>query len=387
MRIAIDTLFEHATKPSSAVDYLVNLATYLPRVGPQHSYYFLVGSQAAERFTGLLRDKVSLVNCMVSNEHRALRILIQQSVIPWHMKRLKLDVLYAAGNVCPIAGDFCRALKINTMHHCRTPKMIGYLRSCYRTAAFSLSARAADIIMANSRYERDDICHFLGVEDGKVKVIWEAVDACFVPSSADEIHRVRERYGLQREYILFSSTLWRYKNPETLIRAFAKVVAEKRLEYDLVFAGRSDDAPYEAGLKQLAAQQGVGERVRFLGFIPNRSMPPLYSGARVFVYPSLCETFGKPLVEAMRCGVPIVASGTSCIPEILGGAGLLVDPLDADEMANAIWRAAADESLREELIARGHERSDCFSWQVHARQTLDTIEETFLRWKSARAQA
>jgi alpha-1,3-rhamnosyl/mannosyltransferase len=98
----------------------------------------------------------------------------------------------------------------------------------------------------------------------------------------------------------------------------------------------------------------------------------------------LSETFGKPLVEAMRCGVPIVASNTSCIPEILDGAGLLVSPLDVDEMANAIYRTAIEEPLRAELIARGYRRGEQFSWQAAAQQTLAVIEETFVRWKASR---
>lgn len=387
MKIAIDTLFERATDPSSAADYLVNLATYLPKVGPQHSYYLLVGHRAFERFSCMQRENVSLVDCVVSNEHRGLRILIQQSLIPWHMRRLKLDVLFAPGNVCPIVGDFCRVLKINTMHHYRTPKMIGYLKSSYRTVAFSRSARVADCIMANSRSTRDDICNFLGVNDKKVKIVWEAVDDCFKPTSTEQINLLRRHYGLDREYILFSSTLWPYKNPETLIRAFAKVVIEKGLDYDLVLAGRTDSTSYEAQLKQLAAQTGVGDRIRFLGFVLNRDMPPLYSGARLFVYPSLSETFGKPLVEAMRCGVPIVASDASCIPEVLGGAGLLVSPLDVDQMARAIHCASIDASLRGELTSLGFERSKGFTWQAAANKTLAAIEETFLQWKAVRSLA
>jgi glycosyltransferase involved in cell wall biosynthesis len=384
VRIAIDTLFEHATRPSSAVDFLVNLATYLPRVGPQHSYHLLVGRRGVQRYECLRRHNVSLVDCLVSNEHRALRIFMQQSLIPWQMKRMKVDVLFAAGNVCPVFGDFCRVLKINTLHHYRTPEMIGYLRSAYRGVAFARSAKVADCIMANSNSTRDDICHFLGVDDKKVKVVWEAVDDSFVPTTPEQMDSMRQRYGLKREYILFSSTLWPYKNAETLIRAFAKVVIDKHLDYELLLVGRVDDASYEARLKQLAQQMGVADRVRFMGFFPNREMPPLYSAARVFVYPSLSETFGKPLVEAMRCGVPIVASNISCIPEVLGGAGLLVAPLDVDQMATAIYRTAVEEPLRTELIARGSQRGECFSWQAAAQQILAVIEETFVNWKASR---
>lgn len=383
MKIAIDTLFEHAVRPSSAVDYLANLATYLPRVGPEHSYYLLVGRRGSERYEAFRRDNLTLADCLVSNEHRTSRIIVQQILVPWQMKHLKIDVLYAAGNVCPLLGDFCRVLKINTLHHYRTPKMIGYSRSVYRRAAFSASARVADCIVANSRSTRDDICNFLGERDEKVKVVWEAVDDSFVPTPVERMSTVRERYGLKRDYILFSSTLWPYKNAETLIRAFATVAIDKQMDYDLLLVGRVDDASYETRLKEMARQAMVGDRVRFMGFFPNREMPPLYSAARVFVYPSLSETFGKPLVEAMRCGVPIVASNTTCIPEILDGAGLLVDPLNVEEMANAIYRAASDDRLRDELITRGHQRGGQFSWRATAQQTLAVIEEAFVRWKAS----
>jgi glycosyltransferase involved in cell wall biosynthesis len=384
MKIAIDTLFEHATRPSSAVDYLINLASCLPRVAPQHSYVLLVGRRAAERYKNLCPGNVGLVDGLVSNEHRTLRILMQQSLIPWQLKRAKVDVLFAAGNVCPILGDFCRVLKINTLHHYRTPKMIGYLRTVYRRAAFKASARVADSIVANSHSTRDDICKFLGVDPDKVRVVWEAVDDCFVPTSAEQVRTVRERHGLERDYILFSSSLWPYKNAETLIRAFAKLVVDRRLDYDLLLVGRADDAAHKEKLQQLAREAMVGDRVRFMGFFPNREMPPLYAGARVFVYPSLSETFGKPLVEAMRCGVPIVASNAGSIPEVLDGAGLLVDPLDVDQMADAVHRAATSELLRAELIARGYQRGEQFSWRAAAEQTLAVIEETFVAWKASR---
>jgi len=379
MRIAIDTLFERATDPSSAMDYLVNLVSYLSKVGSQHSYFLFVGRLGAQRFQSLCGDNMSLVDCLVSNEHRALRILSQQSLIPWHMKRLNVDVLFAPGNVCPVAGDFCKVLKINTLHHYQTPKMIGFWKSAYRRQAFAISAKVADCVLANSNTTRDDICHFLGLDNNKVKVVWEAVDDSFGPATLKQIDSVRERHGIKREYILFSSTLWPYKNAETLIRAFAKVVMEKRLDYELLIAGRVDDPSHEAHLKVIAERCGIVDRVRFLGFFPNREMPLLYSAARVFAYPSLSETFGKPLVEAMRCGVPIVASNASCIPEVLGGAGLLVDPLDVDQMANAIYRVAVEEPLRADLIARGYRRGETFTWRIAAEQTLAVIEEAFHR--------
>jgi glycosyltransferase involved in cell wall biosynthesis len=380
MKIAIDTLFEHATAPSSAMDYLINLCTYMPEMAPEHEFYILVSTQSAPRFKSLCRSNVQLVNCFASNDRRTLRILAVQTVVPWRMRQHKIDLLFSAGNVCPWLGNFCRVVKINTMHHLRTPAMIGRIRSLYRRFAFKASARIADAVLANSSVTQSDICELLGINEDKVIVVWEAVDECFVPAEGKAQERVCAHFGLKRPFFLFSSTLWPYKNAHTLIRAFGSLCRKTGFDGELVFAGRSDNASYQKELDELVLAENVAGKVRFLGFVPNREMPPLYSAAAVFVYPSLSETFGKPLVEAMRCGVPVIASNTSCIPEIAGDGALLVDTSDAEELASAMGRVLADESLRAELVQRGKQRSAWFSWRTSALQTLDLFNNTLAHW-------
>jgi glycosyltransferase involved in cell wall biosynthesis len=130
-------------------------------------------------------------------------------------------------------------------------------------------------------------------------------------------------------------------------------------------------------LKSLANRLGLNGNVRFLGFVPAGDMPALYSQARAFIFPSLVETFGKPLVEAMQCGAPVVASNTSCMPEVLGGAGLLVNPLDASEMAAAISQASQEGAFRDALVARSLARGRQFSSMQVALETISVIEGAY----------
>jgi len=382
MRIAIDTLFERGdNQASSAVDYLVNLCSYLPQAGPEHQYFILVGRHSAHRYKHLVRENVHLVDCVFANDYRMLRILTQQSLVPIRLRQLKIDALFAAGNVCPLIGQFCRVLKINTLHHFSAPQMLGRAKSTYRKVAFGLSARAADRIVANSSATRDDICSLLKVDPDKVTTVWEAVDDSFMPASDEAKQRLIERLNLHRPFLLFSSTLWPYKNAHTLLRAYGNLVRNHGIQSDLVFAGRTDEISYRKQLDEIVREERLAKRVHFLGLLPNREMPALYSAATMLVYPSLSETFGKPLVEAMRCGLPVIASNASCIPEILGGAGLLIDPNDAGDISKAIYRVLTDDVLRRQLIERGRERGQAFSWEESARQTLNVIESSFEEWR------
>jgi glycosyltransferase involved in cell wall biosynthesis len=375
MKIGIDTLFEHPERPSSVIDYLINLIEWLPRTGPEHSYYAFVSARNRHHFGHLGEvPNLQFVNCLVSNEIVPLRIIVQQSILPTLVVRMGLDVLYCPGNVCPLFGGFRRVLKINTLHHYVMPELVGRSRSLYRSFAFLRSAHKADRIVANTLATKEEICRRMEVPESKVTVVSEASYDFYASSSADRTEATLERYGLRSDYILFVSNLYRYKNVETLIRAFAKLPVEQRLRYELVVAGR-DYESYQADLINVAKNVGIGQKVRFLGFVPAADLPALYTGARAFVYPSLKETFGKPLVEAMRCGVPIVASDTSSIPEVLGGAGLLVAPLDVDGMTAAICEAVWNEQVRANLIERGRARARCFSWEASAKETLRVIEE------------
>jgi glycosyltransferase involved in cell wall biosynthesis len=266
-------------------------------------------------------------------------------------------------------------LKINTLHHYTVPELVGRTRSLYRRAAFAQSARRADHIIANTVATKDDICKWIGVPDQKISVVSEASYDFYRIAPANEIRALCARYSICDRYILFVSNLYPYKNVETLIRAFAKLKADGLDQYELVIAGR-DCNSYQAQLEALATTLNVATKVHFLGFVPPSDLPALYSGARVFVYPSIMETFGKPLVEAMNCGAPVVAANTSSIPEVLGNAGILVPPHAVDEMAMSIHQAAANENLRADLIQKGLERARNFSWQSSALGTLRVIERT-----------
>jgi glycosyltransferase involved in cell wall biosynthesis len=179
--------------------------------------------------------------------------------------------------------------------------------------------------------------------------------------------------------------LYPYKNVETLLRALAHLVAAGR-QLKLAIVGR-DFEDQKAKLQEEVRRLGIASQVRFLGFVPTGDLPAIYAAAKVFVFPSLVETFGKPLVEAMRCGAPVVAANASCTPEVLGGAGLLVSPLDPVEMASAIVRVIDNEDLRRSLIERGLRRAQDFSWERGAKDTLNIIERTFEQWKMSPRQA
>jgi glycosyltransferase involved in cell wall biosynthesis len=380
MRIAIDTLFENPYHPTGSVDYLRSVAGTFPAISPQHDYYLLVSKSNFAYFKEFERPNLKFVQCFMSNENMPVRILLQQTLVPYLMRRHSIDVLFSPGNVCPLWGSFCRVLKINTLHQYHTPAQVGRARSVYRKFVFELSSRRSDHVLANTVQTKTEICKFMHLSEDKVTVTGEAFYDIYQQVPDEQVKNILSHYQLRRDYILFVSSLYAYKNTETLIKAFAHVAHRQPSKTQLVIVGRDYDNQLPR-LCSLVNELGISESVRFLGFVPTKDIPPLYCGASVFVFPSLIETFGKPLVEAMRCGVPIVASSSSCIPEVLGDAGLLVDPLNVPEMASAIERLIGDESLRRDMIARGLKHTERFSWEAGAKKTLSVIERSFENWK------
>jgi glycosyltransferase involved in cell wall biosynthesis len=238
------------------------------------------------------------------------------------------------------------------------------------------TARRAARIITVSNYSRDDIVATYGISTERITVTPEAAPAHFARvTNGNELKRVRESYGIAKEYILSLCSIQPRKNLVRLIDAYTSLRQSRPAgEFpQLVLAGKRAWLDRET---MRAAERNSGDRdIVFTGYVPDRELPALYSGAICFVYPSYFEGFGLPVVEAMQCGVPVVAGNRTSLPEIVGDAGALVDPFNEAELAAAIARVVDNPNYRAQLCVKGLKRADSFSWTTTARMTLQVYEQ------------
>ena len=241
------------------------------------------------------------------------------------------------------------------------------LNRWYLNATMPLFCRRAGHIIAVSEQSKRDVIESYGIPPEKITVIYEAADPRFCPQPAETVAAVRTRYSLPDRYLLFVGTIEPRKNLGRVLTAFERLHAEG-LTDALVIVGKRgwlyDD--FFARLEGSPAKQAV----IFPGFVPDADLPVVYAGAQTLAFPSEFEGFGLPVLEAMACGVPVVCSKTSSLPEVTGDAALLVDPLNVDALTEALRRVLSEPSLAADLRARGLARAARFSWARAAQETL-----------------
>ncbi|UCC62303.1 MAG: glycosyltransferase family 4 protein, partial [Anaerolineae bacterium] len=233
----------------------------------------------------------------------------------------------------------------------------------------------ADCVIAVSEHTRQEVIEYLGVPPERVQVIYEAAAEHFHPiQDVYTIAATTHRYGLEPgSYVLTVGTLEPRKNHTRLVGAFHLLRQQRATQgLKLVLVGRKgwlcDD------LFQRIQALGLTDDVIITGAIPDHDLPALMNGALVFIYPSLYEGFGLPLLEAMACGTPVIASNRSSMPEVVGDAGLLVDPEDESALAEALMAILRDKTRRQEMSCRGIEQATRFSWKKAAKQTIRVYE-------------
>jgi glycosyltransferase involved in cell wall biosynthesis len=250
--------------------------------------------------------------------------------------------------------------------HVGKPKLTGRL-------LLRRALRNARAIVGISRHTRDDILRYAGgqIMANKVSVAYISCEEEFYrPVAQAEVDRVRRKYSLRSKYILTVGTIEPRKNLSALINAFAEVAASAK-DIDLVVVGRK-------GWKwrdtfDAAGRSGVRERIRFLEYVPPDDLPALYVGAELFVYPSLYEGFGIPPLEAMACGVPVITSHTSSLPEVVGEAAIQVAPSNTSALRDHMLRLLQDQDLRVWYSRSGRVQAGKFSWQAFGRAILDQV--------------
>jgi glycosyltransferase involved in cell wall biosynthesis len=231
------------------------------------------------------------------------------------------------------------------------------------------AVRNTDHIIAVSESTRQDTIKLLGVPERKITVIHEAANPSFRQIDKEESRRrVAQMYGLDRDFILFVSTIEPRKNLPGLLQAYRKLLDDYKVPEGLALAGSHGWLSEE--VYGLVERLNLDEHVRFLGRVPSGHLVYLYNAARLLVHPSFYEGFGLPPLEAMTCGTPAIVSNVSALPEVVGDAAQLVDPHDIDGLTVAMWRLLTDDGLRDSFIAKGFKRADMFSWQRAAEETL-----------------
>lgn len=228
--------------------------------------------------------------------------------------------------------------------------------------------RRSTTLIAISRRTRDDLIELLGVNPDRVRVIYPGRGDAFRPVPASEAAVVAGRYGIRGRYVLYLGALGPHKNVATLLAAYQRARLKGSLEARLVVAG----SPHW-GAEVLAVLETLRVRneVTLTGPVPAVDLPALYAGAECFVFPSRYEGFGLPVLEAMACGTPVITSNCGALPEVGGGASLLVDPEDPEALAAALCRVAGDPELRARLAAAGLAQAARFSWAQSAAELLD----------------
>lgn len=276
------------------------------------------------------------------------------------------DLLFVPGHVLPLLRPRRTLVTIHDLGYLRFPDCHPPRQRLYLRLSTAWNARAASAILVDSRATQTDLTAAHDVPTTRSTVVYPGVPATFRPQPAAVVEAARSRLGLPERYLLFLGTLQPRKNLLRLLKAHAAVPEAP----DLIMVGR----PGWLSQPILEYAETLADRVRLLGPLPDEDLPPVISGATALMLPSLYEGFGIPALEAMSCGTPVLASTTSSLPEVVGEAGILVDPLSTDAIAAAMRRLCADPDLREELGRRGRERARHFTWAAAARKTLSVME-------------
>ncbi|MDH7513981.1 MAG: glycosyltransferase family 1 protein [Clostridiales bacterium] len=367
MRIGIDV---HAAERdgSGNCTYIRGLVEALLAQDYENDYILYIIDRNHRFYRNIRRDaKVRLRSLRVENPLIRIPLFLGRAT-----EREALDILH----VQFIAPPRHRGKLVATIHDLgflHLPKTFSRF-FVFRSRLFiRRTAQRAAKVITGSQFSKTDIATRYGLAPEKIEVIPCGVSPRFAESlDPSRIQKTLAKYKIRPPYILSVSRLNPRKNLVSLACAFSRLKSELRLPHQLVFAGRAD---YKTAETVALIRKAAGTDIILTGFVDDDDLPALYQGADIFVYPSLFEGAGLPVLEAMAAGVPVVASNASSLPETVGDAGLTVDPLSVDEIAHAIGQLATDRDLKENCRQKGQLRAAEFTWDKAAQKILGIYQE------------
>jgi alpha-1,3-rhamnosyl/mannosyltransferase len=350
--------------------YSATLAAELPGLDRKSEYHLLV----TER-----KDDSALTKAPNAREHRFACGMIdqrwEQLELPGELAEMDADLYHSTCFSLPVAGGARRS--VVTVHDVifrRHPQLVDSRLRDYLDRWTAVSLDLADRVVTVSEFSKREICELYGTDAAKIRVVYNGVDPRFTRTApAKEAKKARKKLKLPGQYVLYVGALEEKKNIPRLLSAWKQARKSLGKKRKLVLAGGRGGKGCDAEAAVEAA--GAEDSVVLAGYIADDALPAVMAGAECFVYPSLYEGFGLPVLEAMAVGVPVVTSRTSSLGEVAGDAALLVDPESEDELAAAIVRATGEAKLAEELRGKGRRRAAEFTPLRCAQDTLAVYRE------------
>jgi glycosyltransferase involved in cell wall biosynthesis len=300
--------------------------------------------------------------------NRPLRLLWEQTQLPRLLRSRGVDVFHGATFTLPLWKSCRHVVSIHDMTFHLTPERHLPAKRYYFQQMIPRACRQADAVIAISESTKRDLISLLGVREEKIFVVYHGVPPHYRRVTDEQpLAAVRRRFGLNRPYVLHVGMLEPRKNLKTLVEAY-RTADDIHTDYDLVLAGGYGWG-YEPLLEQIRAS-GL-DSIRATGYVAEEDLPALYSQAELFVYPSVYEGFGLPVLEAMAFEVPVITSNVSSMPEVAGDACFLIEPEDVSGLKQAMRRILGSPELRSRMAAAGRARAQQFTWEATARRTLD----------------
>ncbi|MEM9405992.1 MAG: glycosyltransferase family 1 protein [Acidobacteriota bacterium] len=289
--------------------------------------------------------------------------------LSWRLHRLRPDLFHATHYVLPLRLPCATVVTIHDIIHLLFPDFLpNRFAEIYARLMIQRSLRSSDRVIAVSNNTREDLRRTFRVDPDKIDVIYNGVDPSFFePSDADDAEL--QELGLEPGYVLFVGNPKPHKNLDRVLQAYAAARPKLERPVPMVCAGARRGS--DGILRQKTEAMGIGDAVHWLGHVPEKQLRTLYRGAGLFVYPTLYEGFGLPVIEAMASGTPVITSNNSALREIAEGYAHLVSPLEVDEIEAAIVHCLNDREHARSLATLGRRRAADFRWAETARQTLD----------------
>jgi glycosyltransferase involved in cell wall biosynthesis len=369
MRIGIDAT-ALPPQPVGAGNYIIQLIRALTALDSENEFVIFAGQRGPSLIN--LPEKPTLEWILLPDRNPGVRLIWEQTYFSRLIRDSEVDLLHSLHYTRPLRLSCASVVTYHDMTFFLYPELHTRTKRFFFPLAIRSSANRANFLIAISESTRQDAIRLLNLSPERVITIQHGVDPSFRPLKDVELKkRITVKYQLPDKFILYVGLIEPRKNLPLLIKAYKKLV-DDGTEHYLVLAGRYGWM-FDEVLQQIE-KLCLTDKVILTGYVDQIDLPMVYNLSDLFVYPTLYEGFGLPALEAMACGIPVITTEVSSLPEIVGEAGILVPPNDAEELFRGMKTVLQDEELRLNLARRGTEQAAKFTWERTARSTLEVYQ-------------